>query len=160
MPVVYHGTHERLGCLTPRPVRNYNSIGTWFTSTPWHAATFYGPNVYAFGLPPGQYLEAHTDSFSRFFLNWPLAEDTLTRKELAYLRTHAPETPAYDSYAKQIVRRLLLNREYIQTFRKMLERAGYQGVVWRDSRIDLRSGDPPHDVYVSFHQHALCPQRS
>lgn len=150
-PVVYHGTHENIVCLEPRPIRNYNSIGTWFTSTPWHAATFYGPKVYAFELPPGRYLEAHTDRFSEFFLNWPLAEETLSRKETRHLREHAPGTPDYDALSRKTMRRLLLDGTYISSFRRMLENAHYQGIVWRNSRIDLRPGDSPHDVYVVFH---------
>jgi len=156
---VYHGTHETLRCLRPMPVRNYNSIGAWFTSTPWHAATFYGPNVYAVDLPPGRYLEAHTDKFNEFFLNWPLAGKTLLQWQVDYLKKHAPGTPAYDVHAKAIIRQIMLDGEYIAAFRAMIERAGYQGIVWLNSRIDLRKGDPPHDVYVAFLREPLCHLR-
>jgi hypothetical protein len=156
--IVYFASHKPIDVLVSRPVRNYNSIGTWFTSSAELARTLYGPLVYAFELPPGRYLEAHTYDFSEFFTNWPLAEDVLPKKDFRYLREHAPGTPAFDRRADRLVRRLLLDQGYVQAFRAMLENANYDGVVWRDSRIDLSPRDAvTHDVFLVFQRGPFDP---
>lgn len=148
--IVYQAQHKPIERLEPKPVKNYNSMGTWFTSSPEHARTLYGPLVYAFELPEGGYLEAHTYDFDQFFTNWPLVEEILPKKEFTYLRSHAPGTDRFDHKADRLVRKLLLDGDYIKGFREMLENANYDGIVWKNSRIDLRPGDPPHDVYLVF----------
>lgn len=155
--IIYHAQHHPVDRLDPRPVRNYNSMGTWFTSSAEHARTLYGPLVYAFELPEGRYLEAHTYDFDQFFTNWPLAEEVLSKKDFNYLKSHSPGTEKFDHRADRIVRELLLDPEYIRGFRENIERANYDGIVWKDSRVDLRPGDPPHDVYLVFQKEPLYP---
>lgn len=155
--IVYQAQHHPIERLDPRPIKNYNSMGTWFTSSPEHARMLYGPLVYAFELPKGRYLEAHTYDFDQFFTNWPLAEEILPKKEFAYLRSHAPGTDDFDHKADRLVRKLLLDPDYIRGFREIIENANYDGIVWKNSRIDLRPGDPPHDVYLVFQKEPLYP---
>lgn len=163
--IVYQAQHLPIERLDSRPIRNYNSMGTWFTSSPHHARTLYGPLVYSFELPAGRYLEAHTDNFDEFFLNWPLAEETLGRKDFAHLKKHPPtrnrplDYPELGDFqtTRRIMRDLLLDTDYIRKFREILEKANYDGIIWKNSRIDLRPGDPSHDVVLLFQKEPLYP---
>jgi len=155
--IVYFASHKPLDRLDPRPIRNYNSMGTWFTSSPIHARTFYGPIVYAFELPAGRYLEAHTDDFDAFFLNWPRAREHLAPDDFEHLEVHPPGTARFDHRASRIMQALLLDADYIRDFRENIERANYDGIVWFDSRIDTRPGEPTHDVYMLFQREPLYP---
>jgi hypothetical protein len=163
--IVYQAQHLPIERLDPRPVKTYNSVGTWFTSSAEHARLLYGPNVYSFELPAGRYLEAHSDNFDEFFLNWPLAQETLNRRDFTHLKKHPPtsirpaEYPELGNFltTRRIMRDLLLNPDYMRKFRDILEKANYDGVVWKDSRIDLRPGDVPHDVYLLFQKEPLYP---
>lgn len=158
---VYFASHKPIESLVPRPVKNYNSMGTWFTSSPVLARTLFGPIVYEFELPPGRYIEAHTDSFSEFFTNWPLAKETLSKKDFAYLEDHAPGTPDFDKKADRIVDKLLLDKEYVRGFREILENANFDGIVWRNSKIDVpRHWDIDHDVFLVFQKEHLYPLRT
>lgn len=163
-PPAFFGAHKPVRCLVPRSVENYNSMGTWLTSSSDHARK-YGPFIYKFEIPEGRYLVAHTDHFGEFFLNWPLAREWLTDKEMAHLtkyperRTLPREYPerGYQERTRRIIDKLLLDRDYIRAFRDNIERAGYAGVVWLESRIDLKPRDEPHDVFLVFLQGELCP---
>jgi hypothetical protein len=93
-PLVYHGSHPHAPeCLAPRPVTNLSSVGTWFTSTPWHARTYYGPVVREYDLPPGRYLWAYTRTrnWSLFWLDLDLAERALGRADFRHVLKHPPE---------------------------------------------------------------------
>lgn len=164
-PPVFFAAHRPIGCLVPRPVQNYNSMGTWFTSSASHAREYYGPLIYEFELPEGRYLVPHTDHFGEFFLNWPLAQERLTARDFAHLtkypekRTLPREYPerGYQERTRRIIDKLLLDRDYIRAFRDNIERAGYVGLAWLNSRIDLDQGDEPHDVFLVFQRGDLCP---
>jgi hypothetical protein len=47
----YHASHEKLSEFAPREVKDMDSLGKWFTSSPEHAKKLYGPNVTRSELP-------------------------------------------------------------------------------------------------------------
>lgn len=57
--------------------------------------------------------------------------------------------------ANEAARRLLNTPAYMKAVRSLLEQAGPAGIIFRESRIDLRHDDPPHDVFVIFNREPI-----
>ncbi|MFD0587793.1 hypothetical protein ACFQZE_07245 [Paenibacillus sp. GCM10027627] len=131
--IVYHGTHNsNVQFNNDRTVTNYNTIGTWFTSTP-EAAKIYGSHVMTKQITINNPLHAHTDDFDNFFLCFPLA--------LKYIGKTNPN--------KTEMTKLLLDSGYMTEWKQMIANAGYDTIVFKNSRIDLDSSDNfTHTVYI------------
>lgn len=141
----FHGTHADLKELKSRSVETIDSIGTWVTSSSTHARTLYGPNVHNV-LGGKNLLEAHTDNFDDFFFNnRNLFKETFPNEPVKTLEKFKDK-----GLARSDKRAFAMRTTYLRAFRSMLEKAGYDGIVWRGSRIDLRKSDAPHDVAVLF----------
>jgi hypothetical protein len=182
---VYHSqTHIVPDVLTNREVETYNSMGTWFNSSPEIGRLLYGNNVTAYDIPASSYLEP-SDDFLTATLghNLPLirehlgvaAADHLTRypwndeqwERWAEIDTmfRDEKVPFRDvsrlmrerealTRSRDIVRDACLHPGYCRDFRAMIEAAGYRGFLWRNSHID---GEGPHDVYLLFHTDDIHP---
>lgn len=136
--VAYHGTHEKLNAFTQREVKNYNSIGTYFTSKKEYARRLYGPHVIEATLtlhnPLIVYNVINCPSFDAVFY-----DEALTSKKQNQVRGD-----------------LLLDEEYIKALKAKLQQKGYDGIIFYDSRIDLSSEErTPHTVYVVFNEHQI-----
>lgn len=57
--------------------------------------------------------------------------------------------------ANEAARRLLNTPAYMKAMRGLLEQAGPAGIIFRESRIDRRHDDLPHDVFVIFHREPI-----
>jgi len=150
----FHGTHSNIKELSPRSVeqvKTIDTIGTWVTGSPEKARLLYGENILEVKETPPNLLEAHTDNFDDFFYsNKNLFENLFPNKDVALLE---------DFKGKGLARKdkalFEMRTQYLQAFRKMLEDAGYNGIIWKNSRIDLAKTDTPHDVAVFFHHQPL-----
>lgn len=151
-----------------------------------HAAEL--PELKLFEVGPDQ--SAATDYLRMFGANAQLAERAGFPREAKILRETLPDAnlPAKhermlesDDYetrqqayaltgkvkairqANEAARTLLNSPEYMKLMRGLLEDAGYDGVVFRDSRIDLSKEDQAtrgrHDVYVIFHREPIASRR-
>ena len=139
----FHGTHENIESFQPREVAGIDSIGTWFTGDKIKARELYGPKVVKADVTPRNLLEAHTDNFGDFFYsNKPLFQELFPDKPLSELESW--KTQRGKPSPEQV--------QYLSAFRKLLTDAGYDGAIWKQSRIDLRKSDTPHDVAVIFHE--------
>ena len=149
----FHGTHEeKLNKLIARPVESIDTFGTWVTSSSEYAGMLYGPNVLKANIDAKNLLTSHTDSFDDFFFsnknffkslfpNEPLS--TLGQFKAKGVLKNEPEV-----WEKRKV--------YLAAFRKMLQEAGHDGVIWKNSRIDLRKSDASHDVAVIFNTNPIA----
>lgn len=154
----YHGSWERLKTLVPREVQGLDSIGTWVTLSPSHAK-MYGPNVHQVIVPEGRYLRAHTDDYTQMFVNLPLVEKHFSKEEAEIIRLGflGGDLPPNVDW-KRVFRPALSSRTggaYMRDWRRLLLGAGYNGVVWARSRIDLQRGDSPHTVILIFEHGSL-----
>lgn len=146
----FHGSHENIESFKPREVAGVDSIGTWFTGDKAKAGQLYGPNVTRGEVTPRNLLEAHTDNYGDFFYsNKNLFQELFPDKPVSELESWKSQRgkPSPDQV------------KYLSAFKQMLTDAGYDGVVWKNSRIDLRKSDTPHDVMVSFHQEPIPVSR-
>lgn len=184
-PEWFHGTHANLEQLNPREIKSVDSLGTWVTGSAEKARELYGPNVHGVettndlrflefdGTIPSQ------RDFNRIIgANRHLAREAGFEKEANVLENTIPdshrlwelsrkaeegnglrgtELSEYRSLvaADNASEKLLRSPKYMALFRKMLEDAGYDGIRWKDSKIDLRSTDNPHTVAVIFHKEPL-----
>jgi hypothetical protein len=129
---VYHGTHEELTTFINREVKNYDSIGTYFTSNKQYANMLYGKNIVAANIT----------------LNNPLIVSNVTDCE-SFDRVFYDQSLATVSFNN--INKLLLDTNYINALRNKLINEGYDGIVFQDSRIDLAPGDKEnHSVYIVF----------
>lgn len=127
--VLYHGTWETDINFIDLPVANYNSIGTWLTESP-DKANMYGKNVVSVNVEINNPFFAHTDNFDEFFFNIPISNK--------YIDTNKPED----------MRFLLNNAEYIQKFKNLIVNAGYDTIIFTDSKIDLSNDEGTQTVYI------------
>jgi hypothetical protein len=115
-----------------------------------------------------------------FASNSNLADEVGLNKEAAILRKTPPDTKRLAELEKKrdaqektmqylteherielrrlyesdkTARSLLRNAQYMAAWRAMIEKAGYDGVVWRNSRIDNPKN--PHDVWLVFNKEAM-----
>jgi uncharacterized protein YnzC (UPF0291/DUF896 family) len=150
----FHGTHSDIQELSPRSieqVKSVDTIGTWVTSSPEKARLLYGAKVLEVKTQPPNLLEAHTDNFEDFFYsNENLFEELFPGKDLSTLEQF--KTKGLAARDKELAQ---MRTRYLQAFREMLENAGYEGIVWKNSRIDLAKTDTPHDVAVLFNKQPL-----
>ena len=186
----YHGSHTPgIKFFVPREIKDYNSIGSWFTSDPAKASSLYGPNVTEISIPSDtplvEFRSDQTDFLRTLGGNAMLARKVGMLKEAKALEVHLPDEGYEKDYEKALreeaslvelkskfpkikevkaankaARSLLMHKEYTKSFRLMLEGFGKKGIVWRGSNIDTRRGDSPHDVYVLFHQSNLPTAKS
>ena len=142
----FHASHQNIEKLTPREVDSVDTFGSWISGDSGTAKTLYGPNVKQADVTPNNLLKAHTDNFGEFFFSnenlfkrlFPEADISLLKKfNEGGLKKSDPETWE-------------MRKTYLNEFRKMLKDAGHDGVIFKDSRIDLSKGDKPHDVAVLF----------
>ena len=180
-PYVYHAqTHVVPGVLNPRDAKTYNSIGTWFTSSPEEASRLYGKNVTKYQLPAGNYTDFSCKEFETAFADdelirkhfgndvanqlqrFPWDKKNRQRKRELHLRMDdslltPKEEMEYRSLVKsdKLLRSILTNKEYIRDLRQKYLSQGSNGFVWRNSTID--NPVSPHDVYVSFHKDDIHP---
>ncbi|MCK9570495.1 hypothetical protein M0R72_16225 [Candidatus Pacearchaeota archaeon] len=184
--VAYHGSHSSgIKEFIPREVKDYNSIGTWFTGDSNKALSLYGPNVSKVAIPKNLNLVEFTQPDQSDFLrvlggNYLIARKVGKLQEAKALEKRMPDEKYEKDYEKAVreerlhseisqkfpdisavkasnkaARSLLMDKKYIQEFRSFLEQAGKDGIVWRGSNIDTKKGDSPHDVYVLFHKQSL-----
>lgn len=147
----FHASHESIDKLNPRTVRNLDTIGTWVTGDPAAAKTLYGPNVYKADVVPKNMLQAPTDNFdSLFYSNANLFKQTFPNEPLSTLEKFKQK-----GLAKADPQIESMRQTYLQSYRQMLQDAGYDGIVWKNSRIDLSKNDKPHDVAVLFHDEPI-----
>ncbi|RXZ78174.1 hypothetical protein EBB07_29405 [Paenibacillaceae bacterium] len=140
---VFHASHNGSLTFEAQEVTNYNKLGTWFTSSPDKARSLYGPNVYTVKVTLHNPLYAHTDNFDDFFLCKPLA--------FKYIGTETPSEKQMTS--------LLLNANYMSEWKSMIMKAGYDAIVFEDSKIDLPiSVEETHTVYIVFDHTAISLQ--
>jgi hypothetical protein len=129
---VYHGTHENLTTFINREVKNYDSIGTYFTSNKQYANMLYGKNVVAANIT----------------LNNPLIVNNVNDLE-SFDKVFYDRSLTTVSFSN--INKLLLDTNYINALRNKLINDGYDGIVFQDSRIDLAPGDKEsHSVYIVF----------
>ena len=142
----FHASHQNIENLTPREVESVDTFGSWISGDSGTAKTLYGPNVKQADVAPNNLLKAHTDNFGEFFFSnenlfkrlFPEADVSLLKKfDEGGLKKSDPEIWE-------------MRKTYLNEFRKMLKDAGHDGVIFKDSRIDLSKGDKPHDVAVLF----------
>ncbi len=142
----FHASHQNIEKLTPREVDSVDTFGSWISGDSGTAKTLYGPNVKQADVTPNNLLKAHTDNFGEFFFSnenlfkrlFPEADVSLLKKfDEGGLKKSNPEVWE-------------MRKTYLNEFRKMLKDAGHDGVIFKDSRIDLSKGDKPHDVAVLF----------
>jgi hypothetical protein len=163
----YHGSNSKLKALIPREVTNLGSIGTWVTLSP-SAAKMYGPNVHQVIVPEGRYLRAHSDDFYKMFVTLPLVDKHFSKDEADLIKAgffgHKPpkmkqwewntlseeDMKRVEGDWKATFKKAFRNPAYLKDWRKMIKGAGYNGVVWARSRIDLRKEDKPHTVILVF----------
>ncbi|WP_052486982.1 zeta toxin family protein [Gordoniibacillus kamchatkensis] len=139
---MYHATWEKsLKFVGDRPIKNYNQIGSWFTSDPEKAREYYGPYVHEVQALVQNPLEADTDDFDKFFYNPDIAP--------RYLKLGSKKS----NVTREDMTELMDNPRYIKEFKNDLVRRGYDAIVWKNSTIDL----PPdgtegrHTVTILLH---------
>jgi len=128
---VYHGTHQELTTFVNRPVKNYDSIGTYFTSNKEYARSLYGKNVIEANITLNNPLVVNNvndlESFDKVFY-----DNTLTNLPFAQIN------------------KLLLDTDYINALKSKLINKGYDGIIFKDSSIDLAPNEEAHTVYIVF----------
>jgi hypothetical protein len=171
---VFFAARSRLGQLEPRVVRNYNSLGSWFTSSPDAAKELYGEHIHVAPKPNGRLFKG-SDNFDNTFIDTNLMRSTGLNNEANILQITKPnkkrlnelnkkqnregllssEAKEFKSLneADKAVRSVLLNQKYMQEFRNKLEKEGYEGIYWPESNFDGSS--VPHTVYLSFHKEPI-----
>lgn len=195
--LVYNGSTANEGVLKPRgAARNYNELGSWFTSSKEAADELYSMQgekkleVRSYAKPEGNLLEAPHQDFSRLFgSNITLVEQYLGKEAAAVLRQKLPDSKRRAELhkelnengdffkvgrsvrqaealgkelkqldaAEKIAHRAMNNPAYIQAWQKMMQDAGYNGIVWRKSQIDSPKSTKEHDVYLVFHDKDISP---
>lgn len=178
---VYHAQpHITPGTLNPRTPKNYNSIGTWFSSSEDEAGYLYGPNITKYPVPQGNIIEQ--EDFESSFIDleliqkhfgqaaadhmrmYPWTRQNRERERLLYRkferemqRLSRQESQEYRALQKseKIYRDAILSADYILDLRQKLAEQGINGFVWRNSNID--SPKQPHDVYVVFNEQDIEP---
>lgn len=183
MPKWFHATHEKdLSSLNERAVKSVNSVGTFFTNSSENAKSLYGPNVKeasASDINAANPLVAHSTDFHKFFgSNLPLIEkhfgksaanqlqkfpvDNARLRELdKKLSTQGtisgPEAKEANGLreSRKITQNALKDAGYMSDFKSMIQSAGHDSILFKDSDIDLRKGDKSHDVLISFHKHSI-----
>ena len=152
---LFHGTHESINEFTPREVSGVSTIdnfGTWFTASVNKAAEF-GSRVFSARVKANRLLEAHTDNFKDFFFsNKSLFRSLFPNEPIETLERFKTKTP---KNAREVWE---MRAAYLRAFRQMLEDAGHDGVIWRNSNIDNRAGDAPHDVVVFFNKESIAAE--
>lgn len=180
----FHASHKQLNELAARPVESVDSLGTWVTSSQDHAKTLYAPNVYRAEVPKGLRLLEFDGSdpkqidFNRVLgSNAQLAKEVGLAKEARILNKTLPDTKRYSELnyksnteglrgaeweefkrlraSENASRTLLRSGAYMQKMRAMLQSQGYEGIIWKNSRIDTRKTDTPHDVAVIFNKEPI-----
>lgn len=123
---VYHGTHEaKLQFTNERTIKNYNHIGTWFTSTAHHANTLYGANVIEAQIVINNPYYATTEDFDIFFYNQTIA-----------------------SKHNATIDNLWKNGSYIAELKQSFINQGYDSIIFENSTIDLSSNEEAHTVVI------------
>lgn len=140
---LYHATHENNLQFGARDVKNYQSLGSWFSSDPRTAQTLYGPNVHEAHVELKNPLVTTGDTaedFYDFFYSPTLAKKYLSKQER-------------ERWGQQDIDKLLNNAEYMTAFKKGLVKQGYDGVTFKNSTIDLNAdgSEGRHDVHIAFH---------
>jgi hypothetical protein len=132
--IVYHGTHATITEFIDRKVKNYDSIGTYFTSNKEYARMLYGKNTITAAIT----------------LNNPLIVNNVTDCE-SFDRVFYDTELTNLKFNEDNMRKLLLNCDYITALKNKLIKQGYDGIVFQDSRIDLSKEDKEnHTVYIVF----------
>ena len=147
----YHATHADIPELVNRDIQSIDSLGTWVSGDAELTRHLYGPRVKeALDAATGNLLEAHTDDFDKFFYsNKTLFKELFPKESIkTFDKFHLVRGPKEFNDSKVWDMR----QKYLKAFRKTIEDAGYQGIVWKNSRIDTRATDVPHDVALLFHQ--------
>jgi hypothetical protein len=173
---LYHASKGELPALTPREINGYNSMGAWLTSSKAAARELYGDVVHQaeigeLNLLEGGKVGTVNETIGR---NAPLIEKHFGKAKADHMRSHpyngkrhwelrkkdntgdglrGPEIQELKDLTKSadIHREALKSPAYVADFRAMLEKSGYDGIVWRESNADApKSG--PHDVYLVFNK--------
>ena len=146
----FHGTHENLKELSPREVDNQDSLGSWVTGDESKARNF-GPNTLEADVTPKNLLKAHTDNVDEvLYSNKRLFEEQFPDEPTSTLERFKEV-----GLKKSDPRLYEMRKTYLRAFRNMLEDAGYDGIIFKNSRIDTQKGDAPHDVAVLFNKEAI-----
>lgn len=151
----FHGSHEDIKELIPRSVEHVDNIGTWATLDPSRTA-MYGPKAYKFDYAPNNLLEAHTDNFNEFFYsNKNLFQQLFPKEKLTTL-----EKFKEFGLKQNNPKAYKMRQQYLQAFKDMLIDAGYDGIIWKDSHIDISKKESPHTVAVFFHNSPIGVHKS
>lgn len=136
---VYHGTHANITEFIDREVKTYDSIGTYFTSNKEYARMLYGKNVIT----------------TKIKLNNPLIVENVNNCE-SFDKVFYNNKLTKLSFNEDNMRKLLLDKNYINNLKKELINQGYDGIVFQDSRIDLDKTDKDnHTVYIVFNANQI-----
>lgn len=128
---VYHGTWENITQFSNREVKTYDSIGTWFTAKKEYARMLYGANTIEATVSLKNPIVINNvtncNSFDQFFY-----DSSLTNKSFSDIN------------------KILLDSDYINSFKTKLIEKGYDGIVFKVSKIDVSNDEESHTVYVVF----------
>lgn len=141
---LYHATHAAdLNFGEIKNIDNYNRVGSWFTSDPKKARELYGPNVH----------EAHVELKNPYVVNTDTEDDfydTFYSPQLVKKHLTKAEQERWGDKEKT---KLLNDGEYMAKWKKMMVKSGFDGVTFKNSKIDLNAdgSDGTHDVHIAFH---------
>lgn len=151
---VFHASHADLEKLIPREeIKNYHSIGSWFTSSKEHAGNLYGSKVYEATIPAGLKLAVFSqNNFDEIFLPHGSSEDNdfllrnkvLSKKELRAL------TGGNEMERRSASTKIYRSPVWTKEVKRRFVEAGFDGLFWPKSRIDLAKNEEAHDVYCIF----------
>lgn len=168
----FHGSHlPGLQKIIPDPQERkvMSSLGTWATLSQNHAL-MYGDRVYEVEIPDGNFMDAPTDNFNVFWFDENLIDkclDAETRKALKlkrgaevldYFRNGAypdfnsmkpMERYPLEKALSKIQEIIFRNWDYLKSWKSKKMSEGYDGIVWKNSGIDVGK-DKPHTVYLVF----------
>jgi hypothetical protein len=148
----FHGTHRNIELFEPREVQGIDSIGIWATGDKTKAKLLFGPKIFKVEQTPKNLLEAHTDNFDDFFFsNKNLFKETFPNEPMSTLDEFKDKGITKKTNPELATKRA----KYLDAFRELLEKAGHDGIIWKNSRIDLAKGDDPHDVVVIFNKEPI-----
>jgi hypothetical protein len=144
-----------------RSLPQYDSFGTWATSSRMTARRNYGPYVYLVKVPAGKYYSVPQFSgqlYYDFFIKLPIVRkvrpDLAKRfetKEFEEWQNESDKKKRQQSdFDKEVIRPILFDRNYAKAWTDSWTSEGYAGIIWKDSRIDLRPDEAPHTVFLVF----------
>lgn len=137
----YHASHSDIAEFVDREIKSYNSMGTWFTDSSNRASELYGPKVTEAKISLSNPFYSQTENFDEFFYIPELATKHGVNK-----------LPERQHDREKAINGLLKSSAYMQDFKDHYIKLGHDGVVFKDSTIDLNTdgSEGVHTVYLVF----------